>query len=357
MENIPALSLQAINTVVKEFLPDATVVDFRVLSGGHINVSLLVRCQRADGRVESRLLQRLNVEVFPNAEAVMENIRLCAEHLPAHGYPLQVLRPLPTVNGTLLHDDGMVGGPWRLFPFFENTRTLSALDSTSQAWSVANAFGTLAACLASLPPSKLQVTIPDFHNGALRRRQLMVAAHSADAHRRALAAKLLEQIESYLPLLDSVETLHLPRRIAHHDAKVSNVLFDSDALHVKAIVDWDTLMPGRWISDFGDLVRTAAVTADENEADFSKVLFLSERYEALLDGYQQSVNGLLSVAERRSLPLAGPWLTLMQAVRFLCDFLSGDVYYPTSYPNQNLQRALNQWTLFVQMKFLLDRAV
>ncbi len=351
MQPASPLTRQHLEAIIGQFQLAGSLRDYEPLSGGLINLSVAVTMESAQGRLSTWLLQRLNRHVFSRPEALMDNIRLVGRHLLKRGYPMQVLEPVPARNGQWLHLDEQ-GHPWRLFPYFERTRSWQSLPSEELARSVAHAFGIFAACLSDLPPQQLNLTIPNFHDGSLRRRQLLAAVKKAAPARLEAASALLGRLEEWLPLLDAVEALPMPLRIAHHDAKVANVLFDESGQQPVAIVDWDTTMPGRWISDFGDLVRTAAASADENETDLSRVHFLPRHYEALLDGYAEATWSCMADIERRHLPTAGPWLTLMQAVRFLTDFLHGDRYYPVTYVRQNLDRALNQWTLFDQMKHL-----
>ena len=141
----------------------------------------------------------------------------------------------------------------------------------------------------------------------------------------------------------------MPLHAAHHDTKINNVLFDKTTKKAMAVIDWDTIMPGTVLSDFGDMVRTFTNAADEDEKDFSKVKMRQEIYVALTGGFLSEMGGLLTKEELAHLKDAGPWLTLMQAVRFLSDYLAGDVYYKTEYPGHNLVRAGNQLALFRSM--------
>ncbi|NUQ50080.1 MAG: phosphotransferase, partial [Phycisphaerae bacterium] len=137
----------------------------------------------------------------------------------------------------------------------------------------------------------------------------------------------------------------LPRRVVHNDAKISNVLFDAVDGSALCIVDLDTVMPGLALHDFGDMVRSMAAPAGEDETDLARVAVRPDHLEALRRGYLAAASDFLSDAERELLPLAGPVIAFEQAARFLADHLAGDVYYHTARPLQNLERARNQLAL------------
>jgi Ser/Thr protein kinase RdoA (MazF antagonist) len=230
------------------------------------------------------------------------------------------------------------------------------VETPGQAHVAAKAFGAFARALNGLDASQLQATIPNFHNGLWRLEQFHQAIQNAIPERLAEARAEVDAILAHQSLFQQVADLHLPLRAIHHDTKVNNLLFDAaaDKAHptAVAVIDLDTVMPGIVLSDFGDLVRTATSLANEDEADLSKIHFRQPIYEALLEGFLSEMGDILTPAERSALPLAGPWLTLMQAVRFIGDYIVGDVYYKVKYAGHNLVRGRNQLALFGQMGFL-----
>ncbi len=342
--------------ILQQFLDVAGVEGLAPLSGGHINSTFRVDAVLAGGRREKLILQKINTHIFKKPERVMENIAATARHLSGKDYKLKVMSPVPTLNGSLLYSEN--SETWRLFPFFGNTTCFFTAKDDETAHRTAWAFGNFMAKLGDFDAKKLHITIPDFHNGILRIKQLDAAIKEAKKDRLAQAGELLKGITEHLVYLKKMDSLPLPLRVAHHDAKISNVLFDEEGKKPVAIVDLDTIMPGRMISDFGDLVRSMACTVSEEEEDPGKVAFVPARYEALEVGFLEGLSGAIAMKEKKALPAAGPWLTLMQSVRFLTDFLRGDVYYRVRYEHQNYHRARNQFVLFLSMKrHLADRLI
>ncbi|MCC6723744.1 MAG: phosphotransferase [Saprospiraceae bacterium] len=340
--------------IVQQFFDYQQLVSLVLFGTGHINDTYRLEIV-ADGQPQTWLLQRLNHHVFRQPEAVMQNIQLVAQHLEKQPYELKILNPRLTLDGRWLHCDPS-GNYWRVFPFFDKTTSYEQVETPGQAHAAAKAFGAFARALDSLDASQLQATIPDFHNGLWRLEQFHQAVQNAIPERLAEARAEVDAILEYQSLFHQVADLNLPLRAIHHDTKVNNLLFaaTSDKANPTpvAVIDLDTVMPGIVLSDFGDLVRTATSLANEDEADLTKIHFRQPIYEALLEGFLSEMGEILTPAERNALPLAGPWLTLMQAVRFIGDYIVGDVYYKVKYPQHNLVRGRGQVVLFQQMGFL-----
>lgn len=334
--------------IVKQFFDYQQLVSLSPFGTGHINDTYRLEI-RESGQLQAWLLQRLNHQVFRQPAAVMDNIRLVAKHLASQSYPLKILSPRPTLSGEYLyHDDG--GNYWRVFPFFENTVTYERVETPAQAFEAARAFGAFARALNGLDVAQLQATIPGFHNGEKRLADFLTALENAIPERLSEAQTEVDTILHNQLIFKKVAELKLPLRAIHHDTKINNLLFDASTGKAACVIDLDTVMPGIVLSDFGDLVRTSVSLADEDEADLSKVQFRQAIYDALLEGFLAEMGGLLTPAELGALPVAGPWLTLMQAIRFIGDYLAGDVYYKVKHPKHNLVRGRNQLALFEQMK-------
>ena len=160
----------------------------------------------------------------------------------------------------------------------------------------------------------------------------------------------IEQVLAAAGLVEIADDLshRVPVRGAHFDAKQDNILFrGSEAV---CLVDLDTVMPGPWFWDVGDLLRSAATPAAEDCPDFSVAVVDPVLYDAVLEGYAASLPpDLLEPAERQALEVAGTIATFEQAVRFLTDWLAGDTSFRTTRPGQNLDRARNQLALLSTM--------
>ena len=211
--------------------------------------------------------------------------------------------------------------------------------------------GRFHSLVADLEPAVLSETLPGFHDPAGRLDALRSVV-TADPCQRASAVR--DEIDMALAAESLTElaadfTNRVPRRVAHFDAKLDNILFaGEDAV---ALVDFDTLMPGAWFWDVGDLLRSGATTAAEDEPDADRVTVAPERYRAIIDGYRQALSdaGVADPAELAAVDAAGAIVTYEQAVRFLTDWIAGDVYYRISRPTQNLDRARAQFRLLASM--------
>jgi aminoglycoside phosphotransferase (APT) family kinase protein len=197
---------------------------------------------------------------------------------------------------------------------------------------------------------RLRETIPHFHDLESRLILLAEAAHRDTARRTVEAATELDRILAESSLVGVLRALldsgQVPERIVHNDAKSANVLLDEATGAAVCVIDFDTVMPGTALADFGDMVRSCTTTADEDEADLTRVEISVPQFEGLAEGYLEAAGSTLTARERASLVLAGRWITLEQAARFLTDHLDGDRYYHVEHPHHNLNRARNQFRLF-----------
>jgi Ser/Thr protein kinase RdoA (MazF antagonist) len=341
-----------------ETLAACFAVDGRLVSAeptsGHINNSFILTYERDRGPARF-LLQRINESVFRRPVEVMENIQRVMAHIAAKlktrgvtDIRRRVLTLVPTHEGEAYHRDA-AGGHWRLYHFIEGTRVCEAVETPRQAEHAGRAFGAFQCLLADFAGPRLHETIPDFHNTPLRYEALDRAVQADSCNRVAVARAEIETVQRYRPLASALLDLHrageLPERIAHNDAKISNVLLDEFTDEALCVVDLDTVMPGLALYDFGDMVRSMATTAAEDETDLSKVEVEMPLFEALARGYVATAGEFLTAAERENLVIAGKVITLEQVVRFLTDFLVGDPYYKTHRPNHNLDRARAQLKL------------
>jgi len=150
--------------------------------------------------------------------------------------------------------------------------------------------------------------------------------------------------------LNLIQSGKLKLRVVHNDTKINNILFDTRSNKAVAVIDLDTLMPGYFIYDLGDIVRTFVSPVSEEETDLTKVAFRFPFYQKLLEGYLSEMDDCLTDDEKKAIPFAGLMMTYIMAIRFLADYLNGDIYYNTEYPGQNLVRASNQLRLLALIK-------
>ncbi len=342
VEKISASELSSITLLLPQFGLEASHFSVERIGAGHINRTYQLRGK------PGYVLQCVNKNVFQNPEAVATNIRQAADYLKEkHPYYL-FLTPVSTVSGTdYAYDEEL--NPWRLFPYFENSYTINEAKRPQQAYDAAQAFGQLASHLCGCQSTAFQPTIPEFHNLGLRYKQFEEARLHASAERRAAASSLIDQatqfhflVERYHHLISSGE---LMPRIFHNDTKINNVLFDATTDKPLAVIDLDTLMPGYFIYDLGDLIRTLVSPVSEEEKDVSTIRYRDEFYDAVISGYLSAMEKQLTKEELHHTTFAGPMMTYIMALRFLADFLRGDTYYHIHYPTQNFVRAANQLRL------------
>lgn len=324
--------------IFKEFGIDRAAI-VKPFGSGLINNTWLVTVGDNDF-----ILQRINHHVFKKPEDIADNIRLIADHLKRTQSNYLFVSPLKTIHGNdmiFLNEEGY----FRLFPFIKNSHTVDTVTSSSQAYEAAKQFGRFTNVLSDLPIKKLKLTIPDFHNLALRYSQFENALKNGNNERIKQSAETITFLKEQSGIVHISELIKantaFKKRVTHHDTKISNVLFDQDD-HGLCVIDLDTVMPGYFISDFGDMMRTYLSPVSEEEKDLSKIEIREDYFKAIADGYLSEMQYELTAIEKDHLVYAGKFLTYMQALRFLTDHLNNDVYYGAKYEGHNFIRANNQ---------------
>jgi Ser/Thr protein kinase RdoA (MazF antagonist) len=329
------MSLEA---VAARFDTGAEVASVKPFSGpaGHINASYVVQTPR--GRF---FLQRLNTDVFRDHQRLMENVARVTKHLAG---PLRLVSARD--GPSYVADDE--GGVWRMYTYIENGAPVVGAPSGPVVGRAAGAFGAFQRALADLPGPRLHETIPHFHDTP-RRLDAFERAVESDPARAAGVRSEIDRILGYrhlAPLLVDAEGRGtVPERIVHNDAKLANVLFDRASGDALCVVDLDTVMPGLALYDFGDLVRSMATRAAEDERDLGRVRLEPELFESIARGYVTGAREFLTQAERELLVPGAQVIVFEQAIRFLIDHLEGDRYYRIARPGHNLDRCRTQLTL------------
>jgi Ser/Thr protein kinase RdoA (MazF antagonist) len=293
------------------------------------------------------ILQKINTGVFREPRLIAANIQMISDYLLAHYPGATFPRPVPTVDGQPLFDAGP-DGFFRLFPFIEGSFTIDVVHTPDEAFEAARQFGAFTRMLADFPAGRLHETLPAFHDLSLRYASFLTALEEGFPDRIAGAQQLIDYLISQQPLVETYEQILVDpgfkRRVTHHDTKISNVLFDRHGKGI-CVIDLDTVMPGFFISDLGDMFRTYLSPVTEEESDLSKIAIREDYFEAILRGYLEEMSEILTPPEKAALVYAGEFMLYMQALRFLTDHLAGDKYYAIRYEGQNYIRALNQATL------------
>jgi aminoglycoside phosphotransferase (APT) family kinase protein len=320
---------------------------------GHINDTYRAVFRR-NGTMPRYLLQRINHRIFKDPVTLMENIERVTAHLAAQvaDHPdrdRRVLTLIPTRKDEVLHRDAD-GNYWRAYRFIENATTYNSVESASQAYQAAKAFGEFQHMLADLPAPRLHDTIPDFHHTPKRFEALEKAIAADVAGRAGQAGPEIEFALSRKSLSQILINADLPERVTHNDTKINNVLLDDTTGEGTCVIDLDTVMPGLAAYDFGDMVRTATSPAAEDERDLSKVNMQFPLFEALARGYLSTAGSFLTPSEKEHLAVAGKVITFEIGIRFLTDHLSGDTYFKVHREGHNLDRCRTQFKLLASIE-------
>jgi hypothetical protein len=337
-----------VRAVAREFKIDGEFVAAAPHGSGHINDTYCVVFRR-EGLQFRSILQRINTNIFKNPAALMENVQQVTSHLAAQtadepDCDRRVLSLIATRDGHAWYEDAD-GSFWRAYRFIERARSYDCVESAAQAFQAGKAFGRFQQLLVSLPSPRLHDTIPDFHNTPKRFLALEQAIERDVADRAIVCKKEIEFALAHRPITRVLLDANLPERVTHNDTKLNNVLLDDTTGEGICVIDLDTVMPGVSLYDFGDMMRTTTSPTSEDERDLSKVKSQFPMFEALARGYLSSAGKFLSEAEKEKLVTSGMLIAFEQGVRFLADFLGGDVYYKVHRDRHNLDRCRTQFKL------------
>jgi Putative homoserine kinase type II (protein kinase fold) len=314
---------------------------------GLINNTWLVETEDTEGKY---ILQRVNTNIFKSPQDIATNIRLLSDHLKQYHPEYFFISPVQTREGADHFETNE--GSFRMFPYVPNSHTIDVVQNPEQAYEAAKAFGKFTRMFSGLDLSRLKITLPHFHDLDLRFRQFIHAVQHGNKSRLAQSQKLVDFILGQKAIVQQFLDLKADKefrlRTTHHDTKISNVLFDENDQCI-CVIDLDTVMPGYFISDVGDMMRTYLSPVSEEEADYSKILARKDFFNAIVEGYSTEMKDELTMREKEQFLYAGKFMIYMQALRFITDHLSDDIYYGARYEGQNFVRAGNQVALLKQL--------
>ena len=325
---------------------------------GHINDTICLT-YNVDGKIKKYVLQKINKYVFHHPDELMDNTVRVTEHIRkkviADGgdSEREVLSVVLTADGrTFCTDDD--DDYWRVTEFIENSESREAIDKPDDFYQTGLAFGHFQNQLSDFPAETLYETIPGFHNTRSRFDNFVKTVEEdpcgrADECREEINF-ILERKDLAYYAMNSYEKGELPLRVTHNDTKINNLMFDKTTGRPLCVIDLDTVMPGFAMYDFGDAIRTGANTGAEDEPDVSKIACDLELYEAFAKGFIEGCEGKLTGHEIDTLPMGALGITYEQALRFLEDYIKGDVYYKTAYAKHNLVRTHTQIKLVQDME-------
>ncbi|MBQ6898353.1 MAG: phosphotransferase [Clostridia bacterium] len=347
-----------IKVILDNFAIAGKFISFGPIDDGHINDTFRV-VYDIDGKEMCHLLQRINTTVFKKPDELMANVDCVTSFLRdkiiASGGDTEreALYCKPTRTGKKYFVDEK-DRVWRLYNFVENSYSKNSIDSPEVFFNAGKAFGEFQRLLADFPIDKLYETIPDFHNTGKRYKNLV---NSVEANPKGRVKYVSEEInfcyerrnETYI-LTGKTLIGDLPLRVTHNDTKLNNILFDKTTEEPICIVDLDTVMPGLSLYDFGDAIRFGANTTTEDDKNLNNVSLDLGLYEQYVRGFLTSAGESLVPEEVRLLPFSAKMMTLECGMRFLTDYIDGDVYFKIHYPDHNLDRCHTQFALVADIE-------
>ncbi|MCM1130441.1 MAG: aminoglycoside phosphotransferase family protein [Roseburia sp.] len=335
--------------VVDLFKLEGKLLEVCPYGEGHINQTLLVTTTK-----KRYILQKMNTHVFKDPDALMKNICYVTEALQGQGIETLCVIPTKKEEAFLkLNQKGKLEC-FRMYDFIENAVTFQKASNKQVFYNSGKAFGEFQNHLANFDASLLTETIPNFHN-TVKRFEDFLKAVKEDKVKRVKDCRneidfILKRQNTLSKVLDGLKDGSIPLRVTHNDTKLNNILMDDKSFEARAIIDLDTIMPGSLLYDFGDSIRFGASTAAEDEKDLNKVHFDLELFKTYALGYYSAVSNSITAKELELLPYSAYLLTMECGMRFLADYLSGDIYFQIHYKDHNLVRARTQLKLVSEIE-------
>lgn len=307
------------------------------------------------------ILQQVNRQVFREPHKIAENLRLLEAYITGSDPTYLFVSPLPTVTGDRMCVlDGIY---YRLFHYVDNSITYDVISSPDLAYEAAFQFGRFGKAFAGFDSRELTATISHFHDLGFREGNFREALANGNVERIRRSRELVHAAQHHMGITDEFRRIQMGNlineRVTHHDTKINNVLFNGEGKGI-TVIDLDTVMPGYFISDLGDMMRTYLSPANEEESDFTRIEVRTNFFEAIISGYLEHTRNILTPAEKGFIYFSGAFLIYMQAIRFLTDYLNNDEYYGARYDDHNFIRAGNQFTLlnkYIEKKDILGSII
>ncbi len=319
-----------------------------------LSAGLIHHTFRATESSRSFIIQKINTGIFTQPQHLIKNYLTLWHHLSKKH--LFLPEAICTANNDYCFYDS-TGGVWRALVYVPQTFTLTTNMQADDAEKAAACFARYGAALSDLPVGVLMPSIPEFHNLKFRYLKFEEACRQDRCSRRKNIDDLVADLQHrmyYIQFFEQVQhNSEFALRIMHCDCKTGNLLFSQTTRQPVCPVDWDTAMPGYFFSDVGDLIRSAVATLPESDAHVNRMEIRKELYHAILRGYTRHAR--FTLTENKHIHHAGLLMAYMQALRFITDYLNGDVYYQTAYPDQNLHRGLNQLALLKKLESFLEQ--
>jgi len=344
--------------IAMSFAIHGIIINIVKINKGYINQTYKVETLSERGHIHKYTLQRINTNVFPDVDVLMDNIKLTTDHLHEN-FLLAGHRPKGSVQMVRTTKDGSLflqdkSGSWRMLTHFDDVYSLDIPDCPETFYQAGKAFGHFLKKMSDVDVNEIREVIPNFHNTKSRYMDLesAIAQDAVDRVKEVLPEIEFVRARSdrYGIISDALESGKIPTRICHNDCNLNNILFDNETHLPVAIIDLDTVMPSSPLYDFGDSMRIGTNTAKDDEKDLTKVSCNLNLYEKYARGYLEACGDILIREELELLPYAALIITSEDGIRFLMDHINGDTYYNIDYPGQNLDRSRTQLKLVEDME-------
>lgn len=348
-----------INHVLEKFKFKGELVECELFGSGHINSTYLATFNE-NGKIRQYIVQKVNTNVFKDIDCLMDNIfavtSFLREKIEINGgnSNRETLHFIKTDDGEKYYRDDN-NDCYRAYRFVENSKCFDSVDSAEIFGKSGGAFGRFQKYLSDFPAETLNEIIPNFHNTIWRFENEFLPAVEKNASGRADTCQAeIEFVKARKDdcsrLVDLIAQGKLPLRVTHNDTKLNNVIFDNDTDDAICVIDLDTIMPGLALYDFGDSIRFGANTCCEDEKDTSKVKIDLDYFKAYAQSFLNEAGASFNQCEIDNLAFSAKLMTLECGMRFLTDYINGDTYFKTAYPEHNLVRARDQFALVADME-------
>ena len=337
--------------IANQFEIDSKIISFVPVGNGHINTTILINTESG----KKYILQRINTNVFKDVNSLMNNVFIITEFLKSKGF--ESLHTIKTKDGQLYLKDN--GSCYRIYDYIDDSVCYEKVDNIFLIYSNGKAFGKLHRALKEFDASQLKETIPNFHSTSKRYQNLLYAINENKFDSVKSCTNEILYLQSkkddYSVIESGIVSKEITHAVTHNDPKINNILFDKFSGEIRAVIDLDTIMPGSYLFDFGDALRSLFTGNNEDSEDLSKLKVDFDIYTNFAKGYLSKMAKILTEKEIELLPFSAFLLTIECGIRFLEDYLRGDVYFHVSNPEHNLIRAKTQLTLAKNIFNNLDK--
>lgn len=342
--------------IANQFTFQGRVVEIQEFGNGNINRTFRVTLEGAEAR--HFILQQINTQVFRQPEQVMQNMCIFTQHARqrlqatplATGRRWQVPCVLPTRDDRNCWFD-VKERVWRAIEYIEGVRSFDTVQNRNLGQEIGIALGTFHWLLSDLPVERLADTLPGFHITPDYLQHYDAVQQTRPTREVATAEveyclQFVRDRRNLVPVLENARAAgKLQLRPIHGDPKINNILIDTTTGQAVSMVDLDTVKPGLIHYDIGDCLRSGCNPLGEETPNWQTVRFDLDLCETILQGYLSVASTFLTANDRHYLYDAMRLIAFELGLRFLTDYLEGNVYFKVNYPENNLARALVQFKL------------